>query len=83
MQKAVPVGEGAMAAILGLSMDDVKAVTEEAAEGEVCQVANDNATGQVVISVPRVPLSGPLLWPRKKAPSARCCCLSALLSIVR
>ncbi|WP_320141986.1 ACP S-malonyltransferase [uncultured Cohaesibacter sp.] len=50
MQKAVPVGEGAMAAILGLSMDDVKAVTEEAAEGEVCQVANDNATGQVVIS---------------------------------
>ncbi|WP_321446734.1 ACP S-malonyltransferase [uncultured Cohaesibacter sp.] len=50
MQKAVPVGEGAMAAILGLSMDDVKAVTKEAAEGEVCQVANDNATGQVVIS---------------------------------
>ena len=50
MQKAVPVGEGAMAAILGLSMDDVKAVTKEAADGEVCQVANDNATGQVVIS---------------------------------
>ncbi|WP_319513094.1 ACP S-malonyltransferase [Cohaesibacter marisflavi] len=50
MQKAVPVGEGAMAAILGLSMDDVKAVTKDAAEGEVCQVANDNATGQVVIS---------------------------------
>ncbi len=50
MQKAVPVGEGAMAAILGLTMDEVKAVTVEAANGEVCQVANDNATGQVVIS---------------------------------
>nr|WP_319485298.1 ACP S-malonyltransferase [uncultured Cohaesibacter sp.] len=50
MQKAVPVGEGAMAAVLGLTMDEVKAVTEEAADGEVCQVANDNATGQVVIS---------------------------------
>nr|WP_319388902.1 ACP S-malonyltransferase [uncultured Cohaesibacter sp.] len=50
MQKAVPVGEGAMAAILGLTMDEVKAVTVDAANGEVCQVANDNATGQVVIS---------------------------------
>ncbi|WP_319498157.1 ACP S-malonyltransferase [uncultured Cohaesibacter sp.] len=50
MQKAVPVGEGAMAAVLGLTMDEVKEVTEEAADGEVCQVANDNATGQVVIS---------------------------------
>lgn len=50
MQKAVPVGEGAMAAVLGLSIEDVKAVAEEAANGEVCQVANDNATGQVVIS---------------------------------
>ena len=50
MQKAVPVGEGAMAAVLGLSIDDVTAVAQNAAEGEVCQVANDNATGQVVIS---------------------------------
>ena len=50
MQKAVPVGEGAMAAVLGLSIDDVQAVADAAAEGEVCQVANDNATGQVVIS---------------------------------
>ena len=50
MQKAVPVGEGAMAAILGMSLDDVRAVAGEAANGEVCQVANDNATGQVVIS---------------------------------
>lgn len=50
MQSAVPVGEGAMAAVLGLSLDDVRAVSEAAAQGEVCQVANDNATGQVVIS---------------------------------
>ena len=50
MQRAVPVGEGAMAAILGLSLDDVKAVSEEAAQGEVVVAANDNADGQVVIS---------------------------------
>ncbi|WP_373235676.1 ACP S-malonyltransferase [Cohaesibacter celericrescens] len=50
MQKAVPVGEGAMAAILGLTIEDARAVAAAAAEGEVCQVANDNATGQVVIS---------------------------------
>ncbi|WP_316861260.1 ACP S-malonyltransferase [uncultured Cohaesibacter sp.] len=50
MQKAVPVGEGAMAAVLGLSFDDVQAVAQAASEGDVCQVANDNAPGQVVIS---------------------------------
>ena len=50
MQKAVPVGHGAMAAILGLDLDTARAVAEEAAQGEVCQVANDNAPGQVVIS---------------------------------
>jgi len=50
MQRAVPVGEGAMAAILGLSLDDVKAVAEEAAQGDVVVAANDNADGQVVIS---------------------------------
>ncbi|HVI28531.1 ACP S-malonyltransferase [Hansschlegelia sp.] len=50
MQKAVPVGEGAMAALLGLDLDAARAVAEEAAEGEVCQAANDNAPGQVVIS---------------------------------
>lgn len=51
MQKAVPVGEGAMAAILGLEMDDVTAVAEEAmSQGDVCAVANDNSPGQVVIS---------------------------------
>ncbi|MDP6573526.1 MAG: ACP S-malonyltransferase [Rhodospirillales bacterium] len=50
MQDAVPVGEGAMAALLGLDLDDARAVAEEAAEGEVCTAANDNAPGQVVVS---------------------------------
>lgn len=50
MQEAVPVGVGAMAAILGLGFDDVVAVAEEAAQGEVCQAANDNDPSQVVVS---------------------------------
>lgn len=50
MQEAVPVGVGAMAAILGLDFAAVKEVAAEAAEGEVCQAANDNDPGQVVVS---------------------------------
>ena len=50
MQEAVPVGEGAMAAILGLELDDVHALVDEAAAIGVCAVANDNSTGQVVVS---------------------------------
>ncbi|TKT81349.1 ACP S-malonyltransferase [Aquamicrobium sp. LC103] len=50
MQAAVPVGEGAMAAIIGLEQPDVEAACEEAARGSVCQVANDNGGGQLVIS---------------------------------
>ncbi|MBW6417727.1 ACP S-malonyltransferase [Celeribacter sp. PS-C1] len=50
MQKAVPVGVGAMAALLGLDFATVKDVAEEAAQGEVCQAANDNDPGQVVVS---------------------------------
>lgn len=50
MQAAVPVGEGGMAAIIGLDLDAVKQVAVDAAHGEVCDVANDNAPGQVVIS---------------------------------
>ncbi len=50
MQRAVPVGEGAMAAILGLDFDAVREVAEEAAEDQVCTPANDNAPGQVVVS---------------------------------
>ncbi|RXF74777.1 ACP S-malonyltransferase [Hansschlegelia zhihuaiae] len=50
MQTAVPVGEGAMAALLGLDIETARAVAEEAAQGEVVQAANDNAPGQVVVS---------------------------------
>jgi len=50
MQTAVPVGVGAMAALLGLDFDVAREVAEEAAQGEVCQAANDNAPGQVVVS---------------------------------
>lgn len=50
MQTAVPVGIGAMAALLGIDMEQAASVAEEAAEGEVCAVANDNAPGQVVVS---------------------------------
>jgi [acyl-carrier-protein] S-malonyltransferase len=50
MQKAVPVGAGGMAALIGLEFDDAEAVAAEAAQGEVCQAANDNGGGQVVVS---------------------------------
>jgi [acyl-carrier-protein] S-malonyltransferase len=50
MQKAVPVGVGAMAALLGLDYDAAVAVAGEAAQGQVCQAANDNGGGQVVVS---------------------------------
>jgi [acyl-carrier-protein] S-malonyltransferase len=50
MQAAVPAGEGAMAAIIGLEQADVEAACTEAAEGSVCQIANDNGGGQLVIS---------------------------------
>lgn len=50
MQKAVPVGIGAMAALLGLDFETAVAVAEEAAQGQVCQAANDNGGGQVVVS---------------------------------
>lgn len=50
MQKAVPAGEGGMAAIIGLEDADVAASCLEAAQGQVCQIANDNGGGQLVIS---------------------------------
>jgi len=50
MQEAVPVGEGAMAALLGLEFDAALAVAREAAQGQVCDAANDNGGGQVVVS---------------------------------
>ncbi len=50
MQKAVPVGTGAMAALLGLDFDAAVAVAAAAAQGQICQAANDNGGGQVVVS---------------------------------
>ena len=50
MQEAVPVGVGAMAALLGLNFEQAAEVAAEAAQGEVCQAANDNDPGQVVVS---------------------------------
>ena len=50
MQAAVPVGAGAMAALIGADLSQAEAIAKEAAEGEVCVVGNDNAPGQVVIS---------------------------------
>lgn len=52
MQEAVPVGAGAMAALLGVDLDAARVIAETAAAetGEVCEIANDNAPGQVVVS---------------------------------
>ncbi len=50
MQAAVPVGQGAMAVFLGLDFEGARKVAEEAAQGEVCQAANDNSNRQVVVS---------------------------------
>ena len=50
MQAAVPVGQGAMAALLGVDFETAKAICADAAQGEVCEAANDNGGGQVVIS---------------------------------
>jgi [acyl-carrier-protein] S-malonyltransferase len=50
MQKAVPVGEGAMAALLGIELEGAQEACKEAAQGEIVAVANDNGGGQVVVS---------------------------------
>ena len=50
MQKAVPVGEGGMAALLGAELDQAQEIADAAAEGQICAPANDNAPGQVVLS---------------------------------
>jgi [acyl-carrier-protein] S-malonyltransferase len=50
MQQAVPVGIGAMAALIGMELDAARQVAAEAAQGEVCEAANDNGGGQVIIS---------------------------------
>ena len=50
MQEAVPVGVGAMAAILGMPLEKVSEIARDAAQGEVCQAANINSPEQIVIS---------------------------------
>lgn len=50
MQRAVPVGLGAMAALLGMEVEGARAIATAAAQGEVCDAANDNGPGQVVVS---------------------------------
>ena len=78
MQEAVPVGTGAMAAILGLDAEKVAQACEEAAQGEVVSPANMNGAGQVVIAgTTRARLSAPALAPKSLAPSVSCRCRSA------
>src|ERR1700681_604970 len=50
MQQAVPVGTGAMAALIGVTFEEASAIANEAAQGQVCEAANDNGGGQVAIS---------------------------------
>lgn len=50
MQQAIPVGVGAMAAILGLDISEVESLADDASQGEVCVIANDNSPGQIVLS---------------------------------
>src|SRR3977135_4152926 len=66
MQKAVPVGVGAMAALLGLDYETAVAVANEAAQGQVCQAANDNGGGQVVVSGDRAAVERALEIARAK-----------------
>ena len=70
MQAAVPVGRGAMAALLGVGLDTARKVAAAAAQGEVCEVANDNEPTQVVLSgaksaIDRVPEAGTALGVRR------------------
>ncbi|NRA87661.1 MAG: ACP S-malonyltransferase, partial [Rhizobiales bacterium] len=66
MQKACPVGQGAMAALIGLDFDAAIEVAKLAAEGEVCQAANDNANGQVVISGHKAAVERALIIAKEK-----------------
>jgi [acyl-carrier-protein] S-malonyltransferase len=56
MQKAVPVGTGAMAALIGVDLDTAKAIANEAGTGGICEAANDNGGGQVVLSGEKTPV---------------------------
>jgi [acyl-carrier-protein] S-malonyltransferase len=79
MQEAVPVGVGAMAAILGLDFEAVTALAADAAEGDVCLMTTIPARSSCRATRRRS--SARSRWPRRAVPSARCCCRSARLSI--
>lgn len=66
MQQAVPVGVGAMAALLGLDFEAAREVAEAAAEGDVCQAANDNDPGQVVVSGHKAAVDRALILAKEK-----------------
>ena len=66
MQEAVPVGVGAMAALLGLDFGSAQAVAAEAAQGEVCEAANDNDPGQVVVSGHKAAIERAVLIAKEK-----------------
>ena len=83
MQDAVPVGEGAMAALLGVGLEVAQRVAEEAAQGDVCQIANDNDPTQVVLSGAKAGRSTACRRSvRRTASAGRCRCRSVRLSIV-
>ena len=89
MQKAVPVGEGAMAAILGLDFGAVVKIATQAASdlyltGAICQAANDNGGNQVVVSgTSRRPSSARSSSPSSLARNGRCFCPSRRRFIAR
>ncbi len=83
MQEAVPAGAGAMLALLGAEIEQAEKLAAAAAQGDVCQVANDNAPGQVVISGAKSAMDRAV----KIAPNMACAapfrCRSAPPSIAR
>ena len=66
MQAAVPVGEGAMAALLGTDLATAQAIADEAAQGEICTIANDNDPSQIVISGHKAAVERALVIAREK-----------------
>ena len=74
MQGGRAVGEGAMAALLGLDFDAASEVAAAAAQGDVCEAANDNAPGQVVVSGHRAAVERALELAKERGRGAPCCC---------
>ena len=83
MQAAVPVGQGAMAALLGVGKEVAEKLAADAAQGEVCQLANDNEPTQAVISGAKTAIDRPGNSPRATACAASCRSTSARRSIAR